>query len=877
MRPTAVWVGVLAALALASAAPAKNEGKIAVRGEWRLGYGLSPTDPLLKLMRDNPEIELREWSGLPLPYTAFRAPLMMSIAGDTAPDVYLAYWHAIRNDIKQGFAYPLNEWIGDDKNGNGQIDLDEAKWPGWKDVPPLWRQVATVNGKVYGLPYPNFVHWAVVYRIDMVRRAGLDPNKPPKTWDEFLYWCQKLTDPGKRVAGAKTQAGQRGFCIDNTGTLWIAWVQSAGGSPVVQERTSPKTGKTYAFPMEETVFRAPDTGEDLSGVPSDWRSAAASDAAMKATAFRHRLRWQKWIKDPETGEPINLTDKQAKAGRVEVGNRTVSFGPKDVIVGAIRVQSDQPGQSSQDLLGRGEVAMIHLQFDDLAYYQAFNVNPELMGAFPIPAGPGGKPVVQHYRHYNSMSEGVGRRPKRERDAVWKVLVTKASTATYEDTVRQLVLSGKARFVNPQDLKRFGFSDYIREVPSSLRQLYADLDSGACLGKTEPFMGYWDVMNMAVANNALTLVTSDSGEDFDYKSALRDVERSCNTGAMFERKPAELARYRPIAWVVFSVVAALVLLFVGLIVKTNFAAHSKTAPRAVRRPYLPWLLLAPALLLVGLWGYYPLVRGLVMAFQDYRIAGDSKSVGLDNFINVLLNPDFYVYILQTLKFVALTMLLVFTAPILLSVLLSEVPRGKVFWRSVFFLPQLTSGLVVVLLWKLIYNPTETGLLNQVVMWFENLFGVTPRAIDWLGNPSTAMVATIIPTVWATMGISSLIYLAAMKGIPEELYEAADIAGAGIWAKLRYITIPQLMPLILITFVGTFIGTFQSMGNIFLLTFGGPGKETMVLSLAIWIEAYANLRFSVATSMAWVMGSGLIGFAYLQIRMLRKVEFRRVEGW
>jgi multiple sugar transport system permease protein len=173
------------------------------------------------------------------------------------------------------------------------------------------------------------------------------------------------------------------------------------------------------------------------------------------------------------------------------------------------------------------------------------------------------------------------------------------------------------------------------------------------------------------------------------------------------------------------------------------------------------------------------------------------------------------------------------------------------------------------WKQVYQPGENGLLNQAL----TMVGMAAR--DWLGDVNTAMVATIIPTVWAGMGISSLIYLAALKGIPQDLYEAADLDGAGIWGKLTKITIPQLAPLIIINFVGAFIGTFQSMGNIFLLTFGGPGKETMVLGMAIWLEAYNNLRFSVATSMAWVMGSALIGFAYLQIRILRKVEFRRVE--
>ena len=85
----------------------------------------------------------------------------------------------------------------------------------------------------------------------------------------------------------------------------------------------------------------------------------------------------------------------------------------------------------------------------------------------------------------------------------------------------------------------------------------------------------------------------------------------------------------------------------------------------------------------------------------------------------------------------------------------------------------------------------------------------------------------------------------------------------------------MPLVIINFVGAFIGAFQGMGSIFLLTFGGPGNETMVMSLAIWKEAYNNLRFSTATTMAWFLGVGLIGFTYLQIRFLRRVEFRRAE--
>ena len=129
------------------------------------------------------------------------------------------------------------------------------------------------------------------------------------------------------------------------------------------------------------------------------------------------------------------------------------------------------------------------------------------------------------------------------------------------------------------------------------------------------------------------------------------------------------------------------------------------------------------------------------------------------------------------------------------------------------------------------------------------------------------------VWAGAGISSLIYIAAIASLPRDYYEAAALDGAGILARFRHITFPQIAPLMVINFVGSFIAAFQGMGSIFLLTFGGPGDATQVVSLQIWKEAYINLRFSTATTMAWYLGVALIAFTYLQIRLLRRVEFRQ----
>ena len=357
--------------------------------------------------------------------------------------------------------------------------------------------------------------------------------------------------------------------------------------------------------------------------------------------------------------------------------------------------------------------------------------------------------------------------------------------------------------------------------------------------------------------------------------MKTVEDDSNNGLMFEKPREELDKYRPYARGIFLLLAALMTFFSVITVRSMFAGKKKHTTKQVYSSAVPWMIMLPALLLIGVWSYYPMLRGMVMAFQDYRIAGESKFVGLDNFISMSLDPSFWASLWRSVIFVFLNMSLAFTAPIIIAILLSEIPRGKILYRTLFFLPQVTSGLVIALLWKLMYEPTPQGFFNQLIALLNHLPLVHIKSQTWLQDPSMAMICCVIPTVWATMGMSSLIYLAALKGVPEEIYEAADIDGAGIWLKLRKITLPTLLPLIIINFVGAFIGTFQNMGNIFLLTFGGPGESTMVVGLKIWIEAYNNLRFSMAASMAWVLGALLIGFTSFQIKILQRMEFKKAE--
>jgi len=621
--------------------------------------------------------------------------------------------------------------------------------------------------------------------------------------------------------------------------------------------------------MEETRFLAPDTGEDLSSVEGAWQAAFDSPEAIAAAAFFHRLAWAPWLRDPQTGEPVDLTPADLAAGRVTLPDgRIHAFGAGDVIKGVVRALP-RLTQDLPQLFAQGEVVALFSGAELVEQLtRDLNLPPDMVGIMPFPAAkPGLKPVFQAHKHFYSMTEGVARRPKAERDLVWGCVEQLASEAVNDETVKQKVLEGHARWCTPADLTRLGFTEYLDEVPAGIRKNYERLARGEILARTEPYAGFWQAVSDLIDRRLLGMLLADTGERFDYGAALRGINEDANRGLMFRTPEAVLERQRPLARVLFGVAVMTALVCARMLRRRPDTSDKPHVGTRVRRGPAPWLMLAPALLSIAVWSYYPLIRGAVMAFQEYKIVGETQWVGLDNFILVATDAGFWAGCGRTLEYVGLTLLLGFLTPVLLALMLSEIPRGKVFFRTLYFLPHLTSALVIALLWKLMYDPTENGMLNQILL----VFGAERQT--WLQDPALAMVCCILPGVWAGAGMASLIYVAALQALPPDYYEAAAIDGAGILGRFRHITFPQLLPLMVINFVGAFIAAFQGMGSIFLLTFGGPGDATNVLSLTIWKEAYNNLRFSTATTMAWFLGVALIGFTYLQIRILRKVEFRR----
>jgi multiple sugar transport system permease protein len=169
------------------------------------------------------------------------------------------------------------------------------------------------------------------------------------------------------------------------------------------------------------------------------------------------------------------------------------------------------------------------------------------------------------------------------------------------------------------------------------------------------------------------------------------------------------------------------------------------------------------------------------------------------------------------------------------------------------------------------PSGDSIVNSFSALPSRLLSARPEPFRWLSDPNTSMLSCVIPMVWAGMGPGCLIYLAALKGIPNDYYEAADIDGATFIDKILFVVLPHLKFLIIINFVGAFISSWYSAtGNILVMTGGGAGTETA--GLHIWYKAFTYLKFGPATAMAWMLGFILIGFTVHQLRMLSKVEFK-----
>lgn len=288
-------------------------------------------------------------------------------------------------------------------------------------------------------------------------------------------------------------------------------------------------------------------------------------------------------------------------------------------------------------------------------------------------------------------------------------------------------------------------------------------------------------------------------------------------------------------------------------------------RWVRRGGLVTLLFAlPMLFVFSFYSWWPILQSLWMSFQKTNLI-TYEFVGLANFANVLSDPVLGKAVLNTLYFAALALIFGFPLPIFMAVLMSEVKRLKGFYSALAYLPVVVPPVVSVLLWKFFYSGSETGVFNTILGWFG--IGKQP----WVQDAVQAMPSLVLEATWAAAGGSIIIYLAALLSVPPELYDAAEVDGAGIWYKVWHVTLPQLRGVIFIMLILQMIATAQIFLEPFLFTGGGPNNSTVTVLLLIYRYAFENSlggKYGEATALSVMLALFLAAASFLYFKATQK---------
>ncbi|WP_242624705.1 carbohydrate ABC transporter permease [Krasilnikovia cinnamomea] len=279
--------------------------------------------------------------------------------------------------------------------------------------------------------------------------------------------------------------------------------------------------------------------------------------------------------------------------------------------------------------------------------------------------------------------------------------------------------------------------------------------------------------------------------------------------------------------------------------------------------LAYAFLAAGLACFALFSWYPLVRGIVLSFQQVNFVTDPWWVGLDNYRALFDDPLFWTAWRNTLVFTGMALVLGYALPFAVAVLINEFRHLTGLFRVLVYLPVMLPPIVSVLLWRYFYDPGD-GLFNTV------LRGVGLPESQWTQSPRTAMISLVLVSTWANMGGATLMYLAALQGVPGELYEAAELDGASVWQRLRHVTIPQLRFVLLVLLLLQIIATMQVFIEPFQLT-GTSSPDTITVMVLIYRYAFTvNNDFGLAAAMSVLLFGVLGAFSALYLRLTRNAD-------
>lgn len=289
-------------------------------------------------------------------------------------------------------------------------------------------------------------------------------------------------------------------------------------------------------------------------------------------------------------------------------------------------------------------------------------------------------------------------------------------------------------------------------------------------------------------------------------------------------------------------------------------HKSGKTSLKRKSQQTLLFLAPWILTFLIFWLYPLIFSFILSFCDYDIFHPEtmRFSGFQNYFRLFSDERFVQGFKNTVFFVFGTTPVITMLSLCLALLLNNIKIGLGFFRSAFFLPSIISIIVVSTIFKFFYSPD--GSLNSLM----SFFGITSHA--WLVETKFAMPAIMAMNIWASIGYYMVLFLAALKAIPVQLYESADVDGAGELQKFRYITLPMIKPMILFVVVINTIRSWQVFPEVFTLTRGGPLGTTDTIVHRLYETAFRFHEMGYSSAMAYLLFAIILGFSLLQMKLL-----------
>jgi ABC-type sugar transport system permease subunit len=290
-------------------------------------------------------------------------------------------------------------------------------------------------------------------------------------------------------------------------------------------------------------------------------------------------------------------------------------------------------------------------------------------------------------------------------------------------------------------------------------------------------------------------------------------------------------------------------------------EARPTRRRARRFQPAWLFMAPSLLILGVFVLFPILRSLYYSFFDWTVGAASQQfVGLGNYVQLTRDPQFWNALRVTLEYTVVSVVLLVVLGFVAALLLQRDTLLNRIVRSVFFFPTIVSLVTIGLVWKFLLDP-DIGLVGGLTA----LFGLP--SVAWLQSTSLALPTVILVSVWKSIGFAMILFIAGLKGVPAERYEAAELDGANRWQTTWRITLPSIRPTLLFTSMILTIQSFQVFDLVYVMTGGGPVFATDSLVNLLYRDGFVDYQTGYASAISWVLFVIIMLISLLQLRLFR----------